>query len=261
MKKILQTIAWMLVFAGFCVIVGFAWVDQKSVKCTGLNISICESEKPGFIYQKDIRKFIYEAYDSLTGQYLADINTEGIEQMLNANPYIATAKVYSTVQGQIMIDIVRHEALVRIINQDNEGYYLSKKGTPMPLKRGFIPKLPLATGFISEKLSNISGHTFVLNQDDAKKSPLLGKIHHLANELTKNDFMSRYIKQIFVNDKGRFELTPSDGKFNIIVGDADDVPIKFVNFIAFYEGVAVKMETDSISSVNLTFINQVVCKK
>lgn len=261
MKRIIQIIVWMLVFAGFCVVVGFAMADQQSVKCTGVNISVRDSDKPGFINQKDIRKYIYDGFDSLTGQYIRNINTEGIEQMLSLNPYIADARVYSTVQGEVMIEVVRHEALVRIINQDNEGYYLSKKGTPMPLKRGVIPKLPLASGFISEKLSNISGQTFLLNPANIKQSPLLGKVHHIADELTKNDFMSRYITQIYVDEKGQFELTPSDGKFNIILGDANDIPLKFENFIAFYKGVAVKMEADSISSVNLKFINQVVCKK
>ena len=261
MKKIIQITVWMLVFAGFCVIVGFAMVNQKTVKCTGLKISIRNSEKPGFINQKDIRRFIYEEFDSLTGNYLDKINTDRIEKMLNINSYIANVRVYSSVQGEIMIDIVRHEALVRIINQDNEGFYLSQAGTPMPLKREFKPKLPVASGFISDKLSNINGQTFLLSSTNVRQSPLLGKIHHIADELTKSDFLSRYITQIYVDETGQFELTPSDGKFNIILGDANDMPIKFENFIAFYKAVVQKMETDSISSVNLKFINQVVCKK
>jgi len=261
MKKIIQWVVWMLVFAGFCVIVGFAMVDQQSVRCTGVKISIHESEKPGFINQKDIRKIIFDEFDSLTGQYMENINTDGIEKLLSINPYIAHARVYSSVQGEIMIELARHEPLVRIINQDNEGYYLSKRGTPMPLKRGYVPKLPLASGNISEKLSSINGQTFLLNPADVKNSPLLGKVHHVADALTKNDFMNRYITQIYVDEKGQFEMTPSDGKFKIILGDASDVPLKFENFIAFYQGVALKMGADSISSVNLKFINQVVCKK
>lgn len=261
MKKVLQIVVLLLVFAGFCVIVGFAMVDQESVRCTSINITIRDSEKPGFINKTDIRKIIFDEFDSLTGQYLKNINTDEVEKLLLRNPYIADARVYSTVKGEIFIDLVRHEPLVRVINQDNEGYYLSKNGTPMPLRRVFIPKLPVASGYISEKLSNISGQKFMINNADVRNSPLLGKIHHVAEELTKNDFMNRYITQIYVDEKGQFELTPSDGKFNIILGDASDVPVKFENFIAFYQGVALKMKADSISSVNLKFINQVVCKK
>ncbi len=261
MKKVLQIVVLMLVFAGFCIIVGFAMVDQETVKCTGIKINIRDSEKPGFINQTDIRKILFDEFDSLSGQYLKNINIDNVEKLLLRNPYISDARVYSTVKGEIIIDLVRHEPIVRIINMDNDGYYLSKNATPMPLRRVYIPKLPVASGHINEKLSNISGQKFLLNKNDVKNSPLLAKIHHVATELTKNDFMNRYITQIYVDERGQFELTPSDGKFNIILGDVNDVPVKIENFIAFYQGVALKMKADSISSVNLKFINQVVCKK
>jgi len=261
MKKILQISLWLLLFAGIIVITGFAITEKKSVKCTKLDVFVNDVQPITFINQAEINEIIRKNFGALPGQLLKNINTGLIENTLDKNPYIEDANVYTSLLGEITIDVTRERPLVRIINDVNESYYLSQNGKPMPVKEGFTYRAILASGFITDKYSNIMYQTFACDSSDAVCKELLSKIHRLAGVIENDKWLNEVVEQIYVNQEGEIELVPAKGDFLIILGGVDDLEVRLENLKAFYCVGLPKFGEEKLESINLKFRNQVVCKK
>lgn len=261
MKKILQISVWLLLFAGVIVITGFAITEKKSVKCTKLDVFVNDVQPITFINQTEIYSIIQKNFGTLPGQLLKNINTGQIENILDKNPYIEDANVYTSLLGEITVDVTREKPLVRIINNVNESYYLSQNGKPMPVKEGFTYRAILASGFISDNYSNIMYRTFSCDSGNVVCKDILSKIHRLAGVIEKDKWLNEVIGQIYVNQEGEIELIPEKGDFLIILGGVEDIEIRLENLKAFYCAGLPKFDKEKLESINLKFKNQVVCKK
>jgi len=261
MKKILQISLWLLLFAGVIVITGFAVTGKKSVKCTGLEVYVSDNPPVTFINQAEIYQIIQNDFGTLPGKLIMEINTEQIENTLDNNPYIHDANVYTSLLGEIRIDVSREEPLVRVINEFNESFYLSKTGKPMPVKEGFTTRAIIATGIISEKYSSNMHHKFAYTADSIHCKSMLTKLQYLASVIEKDAWLNEVIEQIYVNKEGEIELVPSKGDFLIILGGIEDLQLRFENLKAFYCAGLPKVGKEKIESINLKYKNQVVCKK
>ena len=261
MKKVLQILVWVVVLSGISVILGFALIEQKSVKCTAFSVSIADDNPRGFITSGEIEKLVYNEFDSVRGKTIDSLNIELIERELEKNPYIKSVNVYTTIHGNLTIEVQREDALIRIINKKNQNYYLSRSGSALPLSKNFIPHVMVASGNIKENYQNIKDIDNLIFSTAAEKSTELSRLYHLANAIETNHFLNDHIKQVYVNQKGEIELIPEGGKYIILLGDVNDLEIKFENLMAFYQAGLPKIGIENISVVNLKYKNQVVCKK
>ncbi len=261
MKKILQISMWLLLLAGVIVITGFAVTEKKSVKCIGLDVFVNDSAPITFINRNEVYQIIQDNFGSLPGQLIENINTEQIENTLDKNPYIHDANVYTSLLGQITVDITREMPLLRIINIFDESFYLSQSGKPMPVKEGFRHRSIVATGFIKEKYSNIMHRNYYYSADSADCKSTLTTLYRLAAVLESDAYLSEIITQIYVNEKGEIELVPLKGNFLILLGGIDDLEHKLENLLSFYTAGLPIMGDTKIESINLKFKDQIVCKK
>ncbi|MFA5419603.1 MAG: hypothetical protein WC341_14220 [Bacteroidales bacterium] len=261
MKKILQISLWLLLLAGVIVITGFAVTEKKSVKCTGLDVYVNDNPPVTFINQAEIYQIIQNDFGTLPGKLIMEINTEQIENTLDKNPYIHDANVYTSLLGEITVDISREAPLVRVINEFNENFYLSQTGKPMPVKEDFTTRAIIATGFISEKYSDIMHRKFAYSADSIHCKSLLTKLQYLASVIEKDAWLNEVIGQIYADSVGEIDLVPSKGDFLIILGGIDDLELRLENLKAFYCAGLPKIGKEKIENINLKYKNQVVCKK
>jgi len=261
MKKLGQIVLWVLVLSGISVILGFALVEQREVKCTALTVSLSDENLYGFISVKEIEKLVINQFDSFKGQSVDSLDIELLERKLELNPYIKRANVYTTVQGELLVEVDREEALIRIINKKNESYYLSRSGKPLPRTQNYTPHVVVASGHINDSYVKLKANDTISLLSDEGNHKILKQLFHLAEALEVNQYMSIHIKQIYINSDGEIELIPEDGRFVILLGDVDDVEIKFENLLAFYQAGLPKVGAGNIDVVNLKYINQVVCSK
>jgi cell division protein FtsQ len=260
MKKIIHITVWLILFAGIILLLSFAVQDHHRATCKKVNLVFSDQQKNGFINDADIEKMIYDQHDSLTGFLLDSINTSKIQRILMNNPYIKKAAVFKSVNGEILIDIERHTPLVRIINKDNESFYLSENGRVLPGSNKFTPFVMIASGHISDSYTSIKDSTFCFSGSHPKDHTLLSSVHHLAKSIDQHEFLNVYIEQIYVNEQGELELVPADGDHVILLGDAHELYKKLNNLITFYHQGMPKVKGD-FTSINLKYTNQVVCKK
>jgi cell division protein FtsQ len=261
MKKFGQIILWVLVLSGISVILGFALVEQRDVKCTGLIVSISDENPYGFISTKEIEKLVFVEFDSIKGKQVDSLDIELLERHLELNPYIKHANVYTSIHGTLTVEVSREEALIRIINKKNESFYLSQTGKPLPGSHYYTPHVVVASGHISDSYANLKKNDTISLASPKSKKTMLRQLFLLAEALEANQFMSQHIKQIYVNKEGEIELIPDKGGYVILLGDVNDIEIKFENLLVFYQAGMPKVGAENIEVVNLKYINQVVCSK
>src|SRR4051812_36130793 len=90
---------------GFIISVGFASHSQSTMPCSGVVIKIESSPVTGFIEESDILEIIQNKFGSIEGKSLQSINISMLEKIINANPFIYDAEVFSTIDGKLNIDV------------------------------------------------------------------------------------------------------------------------------------------------------------
>jgi cell division protein FtsQ len=261
MKKFFQIVLWGLVLSGISVILGFALIEQQSVKCTTLSVRISDENMYGFISAKEIEKLVYKEFDSIRGIPVDSLDIGLLERDIEANPYIKSVNVYTTIHGGLTVEADREEALIRIINKKNESFYLSRSGKPLPGSRNYTPHVTVASGNINESYEAIKDNNMISGFSSSGKNSILVQLFKLAEALEANQYLNNHIKQVYINNKGEIEFIPEGGQYVILLGDVSDLEMKFENLLAFYQAGLPKVGAENVSVINLKYKNQVVCKK
>ncbi len=261
MKKVLQIIFWVILFAGLIAILGFAITEQKRVPCTGIIVKINDGNKPGFINEDDVLNLINKHFKNIETLYIDSINTGIIEAALKQNPYIRQVRVYKSITGQIRVELKRSNAFVRVINQQGEGFYIGAEGEILPLSGSFIPHILVAGGHIPERCNPEERRVLNIERQNMAEANLLESIWYLAKKINQHPVLNNAIAQIYVNSKGEFELAPLSGGHIVELGNVENLDLKFENLLAFYQAGAPKLDKKSYRIIDLKFNDQVVCKK
>jgi len=249
-KAITKGFAWALCLSGVVVLFSFIEVKKQEVKCTNVKILI-----PGvdnFIEREEIDAILKESQGELVGRKLEDINTHDIEKTMQANPYIAFAKVYADMDGVINIQIKQRQPVLRVINAGGQDYYIDREGLKMPMSPNFTANVLVATG---EILEGFGGRV------DTLITPLLADLYKTALFMKQDTLWDAQFEQIFVNSKKDIELIPRVGKQRIILGNADSLAIKMDNLLAFYKQAMPEVGWDAYKTINIKYVNQIVCEK
>jgi cell division protein FtsQ len=228
--------------------------------CSGVMINISDSLGAGFIEESDISQTIQNKFGTLAGKPVSSINISLLEKIINNNPFISNAEVFSTIDGKIIIDVKQRSPVLRVINTNSESFYIDNDGVFMPLSDKFTARVPLANGYIfnreSEKKVNI------INQVDT--ASVKSKIQELFNviQFANNDeFWKAEIQQLFVNVDGDIEMIPRVGNHSVIIGDDSMLDEKFRKLFLFYSEGLNKKGWNKYCTINIKFKDQVVCTK
>ncbi len=260
MKKIFQIIMWLLIATGIVFLLSFAMTDHKTLTCKALEISMTDNSNEGFIDEDDIRNLIISEFDTLPGNLLDSINTSAIAEMLKQNPYIKNAAVFKSVSGNIEVEVEREIPLVRIITPEHENYFVAESGAILPVSKNHTPHVMVASGNIQTNYKSISDSILFYHNEIEAASGVLSSAHYLSAALQNHPFLQSYIEQIYVNKNGSIELVPEDGDHIVLLGDVVGLSEKFSNLMTFYRAGKPSVKA-GYRTVNLSYANQVVCKK
>lgn len=249
-KAIGKGFVWAICLSGVIVLMSFISIKKQEVKCTNVKILIPGADN--FIEREEIDVILNQSQGNLVGKPLERINTHEIEGALKANPYIAFAKVYADMDGVINILVKQRQPVLRIINAGGQDYYIDSDGLKMPMSPNFTANVLVATGDI---LEGFGGRV------DTLITPLVADLYKTAIFLKQDTLWDAQIEQIFVNSKNDIELIPRVGNQRIILGNADSLAIKMGNLLAFYKQAMPQVGWDAYKTINVKYINQIVCEK
>lgn len=263
MKKIIKISIWVILAIGLVVGLILTGVFHQNKICKSLEIKIEYNGAEAFITEDGIKKYLISKNDSIIGKKISDINENLLENILKENPHVYNADVFVNMDGNVKVSIIQRKPLVRVINKQNQHFYLDDKGVKMPVKNGFPIKVVVANGNISAVYAPFTPLNENQRDDtlNLSKDTVLYSIFKIAELLNKNEFFKAQIEEIFVNESKDIELFPKLGDQIIILGSIDNLEEKFSKLMILYKDGFNKTGWDKYSIINLKYNNQIVCTK
>ncbi len=249
-KAIFKGFAWLTCLAGVVVLMGFIDTKKQTVKCNKIEILIPGADN--FIEIEEIDAILKQSQGELIGRNLEKINLHDIEKSIAANPYIGFVKVYAEMNGTIYVEVKQRQPVLRILNAGGQDYYVDKEGLKMPVSPNFTANVLVATGNI---LEGFNGRVDTLMTSGAKD------LYKTALFLKKDSLWDAQIEQLYVNEKNDIEMIPRVGNQRIILGNAKQIETKMINLLAFYKQAMPRVGWNAYKTINLKYINQIVCEK
>jgi cell division protein FtsQ len=261
--KILEITAWVVAIAGLFVLLGFTSTEHNNESCKKYSIHIDYGKADVLVTEEDIYSVIRSTGNLLKGQRLGSINFERIEREIKRHSYVENAEAFMNLEGNVEIDVVQRQPILRIFNEKSESFYLDGLGNLMPLNPSFSARVLVANGCIGEPFSKKVCYLTdsVRENDSVQYHSVMNNLYKISAFITKDKFLKAQIEQIYVAPNGEFELIPRIGNHTILIGDAENLEEKFERLYVFYRMGLSKTGWSRYNIINIKFKNQVVCSK
>lgn len=250
--ELFKKVLWLSASVALVLMLGSASRKQRATQLVPkVKVSIDYKQGYFFIDEQDILNTIDDtAGDSINSQMVRSVPLSRIEEALLQNPFIRSADVYTDMQGTLVADIIQREPIIRVIHSAGVGYYLDERGDKMPHTGKFTARVPVATGFLTEQYVDF-GHV---------ETPVMKGLYQVALYISKDKFLQSLVDQVYVTEKGQYEIIPKIGNHTVILGTPDNLADKFNRLYIFYKEGLKNVGWSKYKSIDLRFSNQIVCK-
>jgi cell division protein FtsQ len=247
----------MLVLSATTIVVLFVFTlmsagrHQKTLVCSSIQVRIDYESGMNFLTTDEIvSKINFLADGEAVGKALPALDLRAIEKGLLNGPFVAGAKIYIDHARVLHAEIVQKQPLLRVMNNDGVGFYLSDIGDKIPLCPTFTAYVPLAIGDVA---------TYI---DSRRDSTVLSQLVSLARYMRQDSLIGALIDHTYVLPDGQLELYPKFKYHKIEFGRADEtMKEKFEKLKVFYKEGLAKVGWDKYNIINLKYQGQVVCQK
>lgn len=252
---------WSVLVIAFLVSLGFSSRRQKSMLCKEVRVVMLDTNGQTFVTPDDVHEMIRNKFGFLEGKPMSSINISLLEKSIDSNPFISGAEVFSSIDGKITIDVKQRNPVLRIVNFNDESFYIDDEGVFMPLSEKYAARVPVANGFIFDRFSE--GKVVKYSNDKSGDSTLhmIDRIFHVAEYLQKDDFWKAAVEQIYVNADGDLELVPRIGGHTVVLGSDEKLGDKLDKLFLFYRESQNIPNWNSFKTINIKYKDQVVCSK
>ena len=251
LKKVLLITASVVGIGAFIVLVTSAVQKQQTLVCSGVDVRIDYESGLSFLSEKEVVDNIQRVCsDSVKHLKKAAINLKTLEAEVALMPFVDSAELFFNQAQQLQVRIKQKRPILRIINSDGVGYYLTDKNQTMPLCSTFTARVPLALGKV------------YLNESVYRDSIIQQGLFGLATAIQKDSFLNAFIDQIVIDENGEAELIPLSGNHSVLFGFAHkNAQKKLQRLKTFYKDVMPRKGWSTYAKLNVKFENQVVCIK
>ena len=258
MKKALKILGWTVFISGITVLLGFVDADYKKLNFNKLIIDIDMKHGHSFIKEDEVLRRLNDIGVKININNNESIDIYRIEQMLKELSETKNVEVYCYNNGELHIEIEQRNPIARIIsNQDRSSYYLDDDGKKMSLSNSYVARVPVFNGFIIEN-SYSRNKKLAIKTD---KVTQVDDIYQIASVISNDEFFKSQIVQIYVNEKGKYELIPRIGNQRILFGYAENIELKFKKIKKFYTHSLSSKELNLYDTLNVMYSNQIICSK
>lgn len=261
--KILSILVWTIFVSVLGVFLGFTESQRGKILCAEIKVDVIDTTGYLFVESNDIIELLQEKAYKITGTNLESLPLFKIERDIVNHPSVRSAEVYTTLDGILHIKIEQRNPILRIINYNNESYYIDNDGAIFPLSEKYTARVLVANGNLNEpyNLRYIRNASEVIETDELGRKYLTDDLYQLASFIQKNSFYRSLVEQIFVNEDKEIEIIPKVGRFTILVGDVSNLEEKMKNLTAFMKIALPREGWEKYSTINLKYKEQIVCTK
>jgi cell division protein FtsQ len=220
---------------------------RSSKPCKNVNISIIAGANAMFVDKREVRNVLDFIGGKLVGKSMKEFDLSKMEDSLESNPWVSSAELYFDNNRVLHVKVEEREPIARVFTAKGNSFYIDTTLTRLPLSEKFTPRLPVFTGFPSEKTKWKGSDSILLNQ-----------MKDISLFLAADSFWMAQIDQIDINPQKQFVMVPKVGEHTILFGDGEDAAKKFRKLYAFYDEVMSKTGWNQYSTVHVGFKGQVV---
>jgi cell division protein FtsQ len=250
LKKIFTLTLWCLLGGGVLALLVAAINSKNSSGCQGLDVEINAGGKARFLNKKDLTVLLENnGLKDWRNKKAASFNLLQMESLLKRNSWVRDVQIYFDNNQILKIRIQERDPVARLFNTSGLSFFIDSSGVQMPLSERNVFRLPVFTGYPSEK--------FGMRKD----SVLNRQIKELASFLNREAFWSGQIQEIHILGGKTFQMTPLIGNQLIEFGDGSDLENKFRRLLIFYREVIAKTGFEKYTGINLAFVNQVIATR
>ncbi len=261
MHKLKNILLWVLLIGYLIIAIGFISENHAKVICNKIYIQISDEDYNKFLQKEDVIKALERYKMKYIGRPIDSINTFIAKQIINKNPAVENASVYTTIDGRLNIYVQQRRPILRITNKKLQNYYIDEAGQLIPLMKDYAAFTLIANGNIEEPFDvTIPRKIFPSKKDSFLRPNIIYDLYHVAKYIDNDDFWRSQIEQVYVDNHSEMELVPRVGSQIILFGKANDIDIKFRKLKSMYRAFN-EIGWNQYKTINLKFKDQVVCTK
>ncbi len=259
MKKLsLNIIFWLIAIPLIVVLLSFVSRENRKKKCHGFRIEIDYQGQDFLFTADDIEYQVMSKFDSLNGVPLKQVKESDIEELIESNPYVLVAEVYTTIDGFCVAEVVQRKTIVQFIDLAGRSMYADEYGFLMPDDARLPARVPVASGNFS--LDTLNPRIRDINIYETERTDLQN-LFTIARMVNDDRLLRSAVEQIYLDENNRYELATKLGKHSVLLGDTAKLDDKFERLGIFYRTALDRGGWKNYNQLNLMFENQVVCNK
>ena len=239
--------------------------------CREVRVVVLDSAERGFITPAMVRGWFASEKIPLVGRELSSINTLELERFVRRRGYVRTARVYTSMDGRLNVELTQRRPVVRFNTQNGYNFCLPDDGYALPQQRYFVVYVPVVTRYVPfpfkpdyvGPLDRFAGNP---EKKVQKNYSFLVKLINFVKFVDSDDFWKAFIVQIHVvgSQAGDgydpdIEIVPRAGDQVIMLGSVDGYEQKLAKLLSFYRHAVAYEGWNCCSYINLKYKDQIVC--
>jgi cell division protein FtsQ len=245
-RKLLLVSFWLCVAAGTMVLLVAAMNVQSNKTCKGHTILIDGKADQWFLDKKDIAALLI-VQGGIRGRAIKSFDLRRMENQLKNNVWVKDAELFFDNSRILQVRIQERVPVARLFTVTGNSFYIDSSGERLPLSDKFSARLPVFTGFPSER-DKLNGADSLLVRD----------IVNISDYVVHDEFWMAQVSQIDIQADHTFDMIPVVGNHIIQFGDGTDYDKKFKRLLLFYQQVLSKTGMDVYEKLNVRFAKQVI---
>ena len=245
-KKILVAVVWTLAGAGTIVLFGAAMKKKNQLLCDDIKIEIKGDAKNLFIDEQEVLALI-NSTGPVKNSIISELNLRQMESLVEKNLWVSNAEMFFDNNRVLQVIIEERQPVARVFSLDGGSFYLDSAALRLPLSEKLSAKVPVFTGFPSDKS--------VLSKPD---SALLFDVVKIGKYILADSFWMAQISQVNIDQQGNFEMVPLIGDHMVLFGGVENMDRKFDRLYTFYQKAWLQNGINKYEVVDVQYENQIV---
>ena len=251
LHKIKREIKLSLMLAVAFSMIAFVEKKQGEKLCQDISITIHDNGTNYFLEKEEVHQLVTDhSNEVLIGTLYDKIDLKSIEKRIRANKYVAEAQAYTSLGGEVFVDVWLNIPMARFMIDGGADFYICESGRIMPTSEKYTSRVLLLSGeyldFIPEK--NI-------NEDSTYR-----QIFELITYINQDEFWKAQIAQLDIDRDGYITLFPQVTRQYIEFGKPVSIEEKFLKLKVFYKKILPYKGWNNYTRVNIEFKDQIVCE-
>lgn len=240
-RKVLHIVSWVILASYLGVSLWYTEMQMDRLTFQQVVIHIADSLDSKFISPVEVAGVLAKQGIRTTGNKLSELNRDQVKNTIKTLSGVKDARVYSTPDGILYIQVWQRTPVMRYINPFTS-FYIDSDGKEMALSENYSARVLMVTGL-----------------DD--RNFLKDSMFRIAKAICEEDFLDALIEEVSIQPDRTLEIIPRVGDHRIFFGDAGDFEWKLTKLKAFYEKGLPNIGWDRYSKIDLRYNNQVVARK